>query len=287
MDELTISGKKYISSKRAAQITGYAKDYIGQLARSKKIEATQVGRAWYVLEGALLGHQGAQQTLENTQPIPQASRTGALSSRLYSVRQIADIPKTWSRVNYHEDRGPLLPSISAKRDEMIITEEHNENNMENKDRSDVYSHTTKDISATKIAVTVLGSLSPEQEKMSGIRLPEVHQNPLTLKREKAIAHFPLRPALLVVAGVSLLVLVPLSGLFVAFEVDYEASASSQTATASVGFDYVQIFLGATVGVLDAFFQSIFASFGLYFQTGIDFILALPSRLNEIVRFFGI
>ena len=72
-----------------------------------------------------------------------------------------------------------------------------------------------------------------------------------------------------------------------FEVDYEASASSQTATASVGFDYVQIFLGAKVGVLDAFFQSIFASFGLYFQTGIDFILALPSRLNEIVRFFGI
>jgi hypothetical protein len=57
MDELTIDDKKYISSKRAAQITGYAKDYIGQLCREGYVEAKRVGRSWYVLEAAIKDHR--------------------------------------------------------------------------------------------------------------------------------------------------------------------------------------------------------------------------------------
>ena len=57
MDELTISDKIYISSKRAAEITGYAKDYIGQLCREGRVEATLVGRSWYVLESSLRAHR--------------------------------------------------------------------------------------------------------------------------------------------------------------------------------------------------------------------------------------
>lgn len=58
MDEITIEGKRYISSKRAAEVTGYTKDYVGQLARSNKILATRVGRAWYVGEEAIKQHAG-------------------------------------------------------------------------------------------------------------------------------------------------------------------------------------------------------------------------------------
>lgn len=57
MDELTLDGKIYLSSKQAAKITGYAKDYIGQLCREGRVEARLVGRSWYVLEESLKSHR--------------------------------------------------------------------------------------------------------------------------------------------------------------------------------------------------------------------------------------
>lgn len=57
MEELTIGEKTYISSKRAAEITGYAKDYVGQLCREGRVEATLVGRSWYVLESSIRAHR--------------------------------------------------------------------------------------------------------------------------------------------------------------------------------------------------------------------------------------
>src|SRR3989344_1440036 len=51
---LDINGKKYIPSSEAAKITGYAPDYIGQLCRTEKIDATRVGRNWFVVEESLL-----------------------------------------------------------------------------------------------------------------------------------------------------------------------------------------------------------------------------------------
>lgn len=48
MDELEISGKRYISSRRAAKENKYHSDYIGQLIRGGKLVGKKVGRAWYV-----------------------------------------------------------------------------------------------------------------------------------------------------------------------------------------------------------------------------------------------
>ena len=42
MDELEISGKRYISSRRAAQEYKYHADYIGQLVRAKKVAGQKV-----------------------------------------------------------------------------------------------------------------------------------------------------------------------------------------------------------------------------------------------------
>jgi hypothetical protein len=56
-ESLIFEGKKFISAKRAAEITGYATDYIGQLCRSGKIDSKLVGRNWYVLEESLKGHE--------------------------------------------------------------------------------------------------------------------------------------------------------------------------------------------------------------------------------------
>ncbi len=56
MESLTLEGKEYISSKRAAKISGYTKDYIGQLCRANVLPAKMVGRSWYIEEGALKEH---------------------------------------------------------------------------------------------------------------------------------------------------------------------------------------------------------------------------------------
>lgn len=63
-----IEGRAYIPSKRAAEITGYAKDYIGQLCREGRVEAKLVGRSWYVLESSIREHRFGSlevQTVDN------------------------------------------------------------------------------------------------------------------------------------------------------------------------------------------------------------------------------
>ena len=56
-DEITFAGKPYVSSKRASKISGYAQDYIGQLARSGQIEAQRIGGLWYISMDSLLGYR--------------------------------------------------------------------------------------------------------------------------------------------------------------------------------------------------------------------------------------
>lgn len=57
-DRITLDGKTYISSKRAAQVGGYTKDYIGQMCRSGKLDAKLLGRNWYINEDSLKSHKG-------------------------------------------------------------------------------------------------------------------------------------------------------------------------------------------------------------------------------------
>lgn len=57
--DLYFDGKKYISSSRAAKISGYVNDYIGQLCRDGKLEARMVGRSWYVGLESLIQHKNS------------------------------------------------------------------------------------------------------------------------------------------------------------------------------------------------------------------------------------
>ncbi len=60
MDELEISGKRYISTRRAGKEHGYHSDYIGQLIRGGKIQGQKVGRAWYVGAESLAQYLGKE-----------------------------------------------------------------------------------------------------------------------------------------------------------------------------------------------------------------------------------
>ncbi|MEK7628411.1 MAG: hypothetical protein AAB421_03255 [Patescibacteria group bacterium] len=54
---VSLSGKEYISSHLAAAVTGYAQDYVGQLARQGMLPAQMEGNRWYVEREALLRHK--------------------------------------------------------------------------------------------------------------------------------------------------------------------------------------------------------------------------------------
>ncbi|MFA6554520.1 MAG: hypothetical protein WCS89_03350 [Candidatus Paceibacterota bacterium] len=56
-DSFIIEGKKYISSRRASEISDYASDYIGQLCRAGKLDCKMVGRAWFITEESLSLHK--------------------------------------------------------------------------------------------------------------------------------------------------------------------------------------------------------------------------------------
>ncbi|MBY0472752.1 helix-turn-helix domain-containing protein [Patescibacteria group bacterium] len=60
MDELEISGKRYISAKRIAKENKYHPDYVGQLIRAGRVSGTKVGRAWYVDEASFAEYLGKE-----------------------------------------------------------------------------------------------------------------------------------------------------------------------------------------------------------------------------------
>ncbi|MDB5189451.1 MAG: hypothetical protein JWL82_408 [Parcubacteria group bacterium] len=93
MDELTLDNKKYLSSKKAAKVTGYAKDYVGQLCREGRVEARLVGRNWYVLESSILEHRfGAEEKTDEAVSEP-LQREPAWEAATYSSESVVQVPQ--------------------------------------------------------------------------------------------------------------------------------------------------------------------------------------------------
>ncbi|MDP1625231.1 MAG: tail fiber domain-containing protein [bacterium] len=114
-EHLIVDGKKYISSRKASKVYGYAQDYIGQLIRAKKIEARIVGRAWFVCEDSLKGYLAAreQATLDadlTTTPaaVPVVDSTASV------IRESAQ-PQSISDVLYHSDDRDFLPTLKKSK----------------------------------------------------------------------------------------------------------------------------------------------------------------------------
>lgn len=102
-----IDGKKFQNVSEAAKLAGYSRDYIGRLAREKKIGAIQIGRQWFVSLPSLqkyakiaeLEMKARQQKLsverkserEATKRISEKStrRTGSISNKKIGARVLA------------------------------------------------------------------------------------------------------------------------------------------------------------------------------------------------------
>jgi hypothetical protein len=107
MEELTLDGKKYVSSKRAAEITGYAKDYIGQMCREGRVEARQVGRAWYVLESALRHHRFGKAKEETKTKVVEVQK----EVEIKEIKPVSVVTNTWEAPRYHSETPEFMAEI--------------------------------------------------------------------------------------------------------------------------------------------------------------------------------
>lgn len=101
MNEITLEEKKYVSSKRAAEMTGYAKDYVGQLCREGRVPARLIGRSWYVLEAAIHDHR-----------FGTPSDSGENAKVITPKDEGVSIDSTWSEPRYESEKMPSLPFIN-------------------------------------------------------------------------------------------------------------------------------------------------------------------------------
>lgn len=114
MDELEISGKRFISTRRAAKEYGYHADYISQLIRGKKLLGRKVGRSWYVEMESLTEYFGNEAQLHKPSEIVAKA----------VVEEIKDVQEEKKKEIVEEPTEEKIEPVSiAQEEEKIETEE--------------------------------------------------------------------------------------------------------------------------------------------------------------------
>ncbi len=105
-DEIHIDGKTYISSKRASELSGYAQDYIGQLARGGYIDARRIGGLWHVSLASIQEHEKAAEISKSQQSVQLHQRIQpAEAESLVSFDGVDYVPasRAANLTGYHQD----------------------------------------------------------------------------------------------------------------------------------------------------------------------------------------
>ncbi len=100
---LLLNGKEYVSSKSAAQSSGYAQDYIGQLARGGLIDAERVGGLWYVSMDSLLGYKRNADTIKPIPPQAPAQPYDSESVVSFDGKDYISASRAAKLTGYHQD----------------------------------------------------------------------------------------------------------------------------------------------------------------------------------------
>ena len=119
IDEISLEGRRYISVKRAAALAKYTTDYVGQLCRAQKLEATRIGRNWYVEENSLIEHrqlnqENSRDKQEEQEKLGKIENTENRGELVKALRRNPNIFKG-SFIIYSKDDSPLLPSLKEKK----------------------------------------------------------------------------------------------------------------------------------------------------------------------------
>lgn len=308
MDELQIKGKTYISSKRAHITTGYAKDYIGQLARAGKIPATRVGRAWYVDESALKAYGFIEETDISIDTTSVAAPAPIISNAIETARTVLKnrnhsrrIPtiahafvsspnhfqKTWTKVHYLPDQKDSFPPL-VKSTFVLATETKSEAKKISSIREDNVLR-VRIMQDQRIAHSPIQTKKPEvlnlSKSINPISIPSPASKKNTVKQKqvvRAIARTPVSsPYAFGVFTLGLFaLLVATSGVFVASHLSYAPASGIYSANAFLGYEYVKDILSQSPFIqngaqaLAQFYYFLSGSFGTLFQSGVNFLASL-------------
>ena len=301
MDELDIKGNKYISSKRASELTGYAKDYIGQLARAGKINGTRMGRAWYVEEASLLAHASSdpqsvpsvEQERKEEQEEIQESREEVIASPVHI--RVAQMPQQfmskapplpssvhsgmqkWTPATYSNDDTNLVPMPLRQKpmasEQVLVLEEES---------APVQSPISEEL-AGAVRIKILeerARMNAPEASRTTFRIAEKANKIKTKRRghNGVLSLGALTAALAIFLFFS-------AGLFVSSEITLTGPAKDSTANVLVGSEYFKDVIAQFppfaqgFAALQGFFGTLFVSFGDFISKGVQFLSSLFSHAS--------
>lgn len=282
MDELELQGKKYISSKRASELTGYAKDYIGQLARGNKVPATRVGRAWYVEEEAILAHAGKLE--QSVASIPTTSKIDIKkiqNENVFSLHQLRsqgpqrEYFATWNTLTYMDDERDLIPKLIVREVPTKVEIHKDTSTLKNIVRSP--SRTTirsSRVDGINFALSEkqLQSTTPQKiEKEYKVRKTRTTDTikPFTLTLPQRVSFVAAFAVMALVFGFGMLELSPRLGV---------SSQVASTGTLEFIPDFLLSFFTALffegIELIASFFDLLLSSIASFFESGLVFLLDL-------------
>lgn len=211
MNELTIGDKIYVSSKRAAEITGYAKDYVGQLCREGHVEAKMVGRSWYVLESSIREHRFGKQE-EEIEPeatfeapvAPEVSMPATWEPPTYTAETVNTIPKIVPAPKAPEpfkfEEEPALSEMQSAWKEWFDTRRE----PDLAPSEEEFEEQEKEIEEEEtVALPIKKIEQPIRQEVRHIEPVRIHEKPVSKPRKaSAGANMVITALLIVVAGAS-------------------------------------------------------------------------------------
>jgi len=131
---IAFDGKDFVSAGRAAGITGYHADYVGQLAREGKVLSRQVGSRWYVDREGILSHKKTKDALL---AVVQREAVGIPKKEGSAAAQTLDYRGAGPYLTYTQDNGDLFPVLSTaeRRERESISASRDVSTLESRDRA--------------------------------------------------------------------------------------------------------------------------------------------------------
>lgn len=190
MNELTLDGKTYVSSRRAAEITGYAKDYVGQLCREGHVEARLVGRNWYVLESSIREHRfGEKEKPRNPKLSPIGAAMTWDSPRYETEVAVHIAPISEKAAAASEDASPVpetAPRITILSDMQSAWQEWFTKKEDRKKEEEPFEEEMQ-----PLEVALEGEITPEDAQID-LEEPEISQETVEEKEQEPLEAVPIR-----------------------------------------------------------------------------------------------
>ena len=111
---VSFDGKDYVSASKAAKLTSYNQDYVGQLARAGKILSRQIGNRWYVERAGLLAHKSQKDALLGA---VQAEAVGLVRNEKPVTAPVSPYTGVYAQeplMKYIPEHSDLMPALKKE-----------------------------------------------------------------------------------------------------------------------------------------------------------------------------